>query len=143
MANISLTLYTNGFFGSVFKSPTQMGSLSINNSVTNISCLGTFSIKKSVRVSHKMVLFTAHILAQNTPTTLLVNLSILLQLCVCRCNLLCLTRMGIKLCNSPPLPPLFLVVCTAMQMVFAWFADGSVCAKFQQCRPPPKEKERS
>jgi hypothetical protein len=93
------------------------------------------SIKKRFRVSHKMVLFTAHILAQNTPTTLLVNLSILLQLCVRRCYLLCLTRMGIKLCNSPPLPPLFLVVCTAMQMVFAWFADGSVCAKFQQCRP--------
>ncbi len=42
MANISLTLYTNGFIGSVLKSPTQMGSLSINNSVTNISRLGTF-----------------------------------------------------------------------------------------------------
>jgi len=42
MANISLTLYTNGFFGSVLKSPTQMGSLSMNNSFTNISCLGTF-----------------------------------------------------------------------------------------------------
>jgi hypothetical protein len=42
MANISLTLYTNGFFGLVLKSPTQMGSLSINNSVTNISRLGTF-----------------------------------------------------------------------------------------------------
>jgi hypothetical protein len=43
MANISLTLYTNGFFGSFLKSPTQMGSLSINNSVTNISRLGTFN----------------------------------------------------------------------------------------------------
>ncbi len=42
MANISLILYTEGFFGSVLKSPTQMGSLSINNSVTNISRLGTF-----------------------------------------------------------------------------------------------------
>ncbi len=42
MANISLTLYTNGFFGSVLKSPTQMGSLSINNSVSNISRLDTF-----------------------------------------------------------------------------------------------------
>jgi hypothetical protein len=41
MANISLTLYTNGFFGSILKSPIQMGSLSVNNSVTNISCLGT------------------------------------------------------------------------------------------------------
>jgi hypothetical protein len=40
--NISLTLYTKGFFGSVLKSHTQMGSLSINNSVTNISRLGTF-----------------------------------------------------------------------------------------------------
>ena len=42
MVNISLTLYTKGFFGSVLKSHTQMGSLSINNSVTNISRLGTF-----------------------------------------------------------------------------------------------------
>ncbi len=42
MANISLTLYTNGFFGSVLKSPIQMGPLSVNNSVTNISRLGTF-----------------------------------------------------------------------------------------------------
>jgi hypothetical protein len=42
MANISLTLYTDGFFVSVLKSPTQMGSLSVNNSVTNISRLGTF-----------------------------------------------------------------------------------------------------
>jgi hypothetical protein len=40
--NISLTLYTKGFFGSFLKSPTQMGSLSINNSVPNISRLGTF-----------------------------------------------------------------------------------------------------
>ncbi len=43
MENISLILYTKGFFGSVLKSPTQMGSLSINNSVTNISRLGTFN----------------------------------------------------------------------------------------------------
>jgi hypothetical protein len=42
MVNISLTLYTKGFFGSFLKSPTHMGSLSINNSVTNISRLGTF-----------------------------------------------------------------------------------------------------
>jgi hypothetical protein len=42
MANISLTLYTNGFFGLVLKSPTQMGSLSIKKLVTNISRLGTF-----------------------------------------------------------------------------------------------------
>jgi hypothetical protein len=42
MANISLTLYTNGFIGSVLMSPIQMGSLRVNNSVTNISRLGTF-----------------------------------------------------------------------------------------------------
>jgi hypothetical protein len=42
MANISLTIYTNGFFASVRKSPIQMGSLSVHNSVTNISRLGTF-----------------------------------------------------------------------------------------------------
>ncbi len=33
----SVTRYTKDFFGSVLKSPTHMGSLSINNSVTNIS----------------------------------------------------------------------------------------------------------
>jgi hypothetical protein len=42
MANISITPYTKSFFGSFLKSPSQMGSLSINNSVTNISRLGTF-----------------------------------------------------------------------------------------------------
>jgi hypothetical protein len=42
MVNIILTLYTKGFFSSFLKSPTQMGSLSINNFVTNISRLGTF-----------------------------------------------------------------------------------------------------
>jgi hypothetical protein len=41
MANISLTLHTNSFFGSILMSPIQMGSLSVNNSVTNISLLGT------------------------------------------------------------------------------------------------------
>jgi hypothetical protein len=45
MANISLTLYTNGFIGSVLMSPIQMGSLRVNNSVTNISRLGTFKVK--------------------------------------------------------------------------------------------------
>jgi hypothetical protein len=44
---ISLTLYTNGFFGSVLMSPIQMGSLSVNNSVTNFSRLGTFKEKKT------------------------------------------------------------------------------------------------
>jgi hypothetical protein len=44
MANISLTLYTNGFIGSVLMSPIQMGSLRVNNSVTNISRLGTFNV---------------------------------------------------------------------------------------------------
>jgi hypothetical protein len=34
MANISLTLYTNGFFGSVLKSPIQIGTLSVNNNGT-------------------------------------------------------------------------------------------------------------
>jgi hypothetical protein len=46
MANISLTLYTNGFIGSVLKSPTQMGLLRKNNSVTNISRLGTFKLEQ-------------------------------------------------------------------------------------------------
>jgi hypothetical protein len=42
MAIISLKLYTNGFIGSVLMSPIQMGSLRVNNSVKNISRLGTF-----------------------------------------------------------------------------------------------------
>jgi len=46
MAIISLTLYTNGFIGSVLMSPIQMGSLRVNNSVTNISRLGTFKAEK-------------------------------------------------------------------------------------------------
>ncbi len=36
-----LTLDTNRFFGSVLMSPIQMGLLSVNNSVTNITHLGT------------------------------------------------------------------------------------------------------
>jgi hypothetical protein len=43
MTNISITLYTNKFFGAVLKSPIQRGSLSVNNTVTNISRLGTFN----------------------------------------------------------------------------------------------------
>jgi hypothetical protein len=43
MANISLTLYTNVFFGSALKLPIQIGTLSIDNSVRNISRLGTFN----------------------------------------------------------------------------------------------------
>jgi hypothetical protein len=50
MANISLTPYTNSFFGSFLKSPTQMGSHSINNSVRNISRLGTFKHTKMRRL---------------------------------------------------------------------------------------------
>ncbi len=42
MANNSLTIHTNRFFGSFLKSPIQMGWLRIINSVTNISRLGTF-----------------------------------------------------------------------------------------------------
>ncbi len=53
MANISLILYTNVFFGSVLKSPTQMGSLSVNNSVTNISRLGTFKGRDFVTVFYE------------------------------------------------------------------------------------------
>jgi hypothetical protein len=58
MANISLTLYINGFIGSVLMSPIQMGSLHVNNSVTNISRLGTFNkwlkshlVKQSLRTA--------------------------------------------------------------------------------------------
>jgi hypothetical protein len=43
MGNINPTVYTNGFFGSFLKSTTQMGSHSVDNSVTNISRLGTFN----------------------------------------------------------------------------------------------------
>ncbi len=44
MANISLALYTNVFFGSALKLPIQIGTLSIDNSVRNISRLGTFKV---------------------------------------------------------------------------------------------------
>jgi hypothetical protein len=44
MANNSLTIHTNRFFGSFLKSPIQMGWLSIINSVRNISRLGTFKV---------------------------------------------------------------------------------------------------
>jgi hypothetical protein len=43
MANISLALYTNVFFGSALKLPIQIGTLSIYNSARNISRLGTFN----------------------------------------------------------------------------------------------------
>jgi hypothetical protein len=43
MADNSLTIDRNRFLALVLKSPTQMGSLSIINSVTNISRLGTFN----------------------------------------------------------------------------------------------------
>ncbi len=43
MANNSLTIHTNRFYALVLKSPIQMGWLSIINSVTNISRLGTFN----------------------------------------------------------------------------------------------------
>jgi hypothetical protein len=43
MANNSLTIHTNRFLALVLKSPIQKGWLSIINSVTNISRLGTFN----------------------------------------------------------------------------------------------------
>jgi hypothetical protein len=43
MTNNSLTILTNRFFALFLKSPIQMGWLSIINSVTNISRLGTFN----------------------------------------------------------------------------------------------------
>jgi hypothetical protein len=50
MANNNLTIHTNRFFGSFLKSPIQLGWLSIINSVTSISCLGTF--KWSLKVNY-------------------------------------------------------------------------------------------
>ncbi len=44
MANNSLKILTNRFFALFLKSPIQMGWLSIINSVTNISRLGTFNV---------------------------------------------------------------------------------------------------
>ncbi len=37
MANIGLEIFKNRMFGLVLMSPTQMGSLSVKNSATNIS----------------------------------------------------------------------------------------------------------
>jgi hypothetical protein len=52
---MSLTLYTIGFFGSVLKSPIQIGLLSKNNLVTNILRLGTF--KRTIQHGLKFVTF--------------------------------------------------------------------------------------
>ncbi len=54
MANISLTLYTNVFFGSALKLPIQIGTLSTDNSVRNISRLGTF---KDTKNHHRLLAF--------------------------------------------------------------------------------------
>jgi hypothetical protein len=48
MGNINPTVCTNGFFGSFLKSPIQMGSLSVDNSVTNFSSLGTFNVPLTI-----------------------------------------------------------------------------------------------
>jgi hypothetical protein len=48
MADNSLTIDRNRFLALVLKSPTQMGWLSIINSVTNISRLGTFKVVKTL-----------------------------------------------------------------------------------------------
>ncbi len=53
MPNNSLTTHTNRFFGSFLKSPIQMGWLSIINSVTNISRLGTFKASLTKIVMYK------------------------------------------------------------------------------------------
>ncbi len=50
MANNSLTILTNRFFALVLKSPIQMGWLSIIDSVTNISRLGTFKPGSQPRI---------------------------------------------------------------------------------------------
>ena len=47
MADNSLTIDRNRFLALVLKSPTQMGWLSIINSVTNISRLGTFNVTEA------------------------------------------------------------------------------------------------
>ncbi len=50
MVDNSLTIDRNRFFALVLKSPIQRGSLSIINSVTNISRLGTFKeLQKTVK----------------------------------------------------------------------------------------------
>ena len=48
MADNSLTIDRNRFLALVLKSPTQMGWLSIINSVTNISRLGTFKLNVGI-----------------------------------------------------------------------------------------------
>ncbi len=55
MANNSLTILTNRFFALVLKAPIQMGWLSIINSVTNISRLGTFKARQARKlVAHRV-----------------------------------------------------------------------------------------
>jgi hypothetical protein len=57
MANNSLTIHTNRIFALVLKSPIQMGWLRINNSVTNISRLGTFNLKVPKRENFLLAFF--------------------------------------------------------------------------------------
>jgi hypothetical protein len=76
MANISLALYTNVFFGSALKLPIQKGTLSIDNSVRNISRLGTFKLNqspldfgfltKAVKLSLKRSLLSRDLVALNS-----------------------------------------------------------------------------
>jgi hypothetical protein len=42
MANVNLKYFTNPFFASVPKSHTQTGSISVKNTMSKFSCLGTF-----------------------------------------------------------------------------------------------------
>jgi hypothetical protein len=79
MANNSLTIHTNRFFALVLKSPIQMGWLSIINSVTNISRLGTFKNKNKCMKDHdanKCVLSEAGI---GTLCTLYCNIAVAFQ----------------------------------------------------------------
>jgi hypothetical protein len=68
MANNSLTILTNRFFALVLKSPIQMGWLSIINSVTNMSRLGTFNQRLPTDSQHPIFRLSTVLSAEGRQT---------------------------------------------------------------------------
>ncbi len=63
MVNISLKIFKNKCYASVPKPPTQMGSLSVNNLVKNISHLGTFNVLLILKIRDINFLQSKYIMA--------------------------------------------------------------------------------
>ncbi len=136
MANDSLTIHTIRFFGSFLKSPIQMGWLSIMNSVTNISRLGTFKIAKLAcdqlcqRTLHilqhfasehcsygsKLLAHTVHAVAKSCKIVFFASVC-----CACGNTLLAHTALTVANC--------YLMLCTWWQFASVCCAYGSNCQR--------------